>query len=216
MSIQSTERYVDEESAFRQAFQGLQTGIWTAEPGIIQSVLAQDGTTSVQLAIKGTTVNPDSTTNLVNIVKLQKVPVKFFGGGGLFMTHPIAQGDDCLVVFARRCIDSWWQQGGVQAPFEFRLHDINDGFCIPGFFSVPRALANVSMTSIQLRSATTVIMDVTATQITVNVPIVSNSTITAAGDITAGEGSSNVSVLTHKHQYIPGSGSVTLTNVGQG
>ncbi|MGC8050122.1 Gp138 family membrane-puncturing spike protein, partial [Salmonella enterica] len=68
------------------------------------------------------------------------------------MTFPVAQGDECLVVFASRCIDSWWQSGGIQEQAELRMHDLSDGFAILGFRSQPRALSNISTTSAQLRS----------------------------------------------------------------
>jgi hypothetical protein len=148
----------------------------------------------------------------VPIVKLQKCPVKFFGGGGLYMTHPIAVGDECLVVFARRCIDNWWQQGGVQKPFDFRMRDINDGFCIPGFFSMPNALPNVSMTSIQIRTkAGDVIVDVTDTLITMNKKVMINADLVVTGNITGENGANYVDEF-HKHN-VPNvqSGSSTLT-----
>jgi hypothetical protein len=55
------------------------------------------------------------------------------------------------VVFASRCIDGWWQSGGVQPPAEFRMHDLSDGFAIPGR-ARSRASSNVSTTTAQLRS----------------------------------------------------------------
>ena len=48
-------------------------------------------------------------------------------------------GDECLVVFADRCINSWWYQGGVQPPEEIRFHDLSDGFAFVGFRSLPRS-----------------------------------------------------------------------------
>lgn len=51
---------------------------------------------------------------------LPDVPVVFPGGGGFALTFPVAAGDECLVVFASRCIDAWWQSGGVGEPMEPR------------------------------------------------------------------------------------------------
>jgi hypothetical protein len=95
---------------------------------------------------------------------------------------------------------------------EYRIHDINDGFCIPGFNNKQNALANVSQTSMQLRSRTAVIMDVSATGVTINVPVLVNSTIKSTGDQVAGMGGANISQLNHDHNYIPGSGTVTQTS----
>jgi hypothetical protein len=68
------------------------------------------------------------------------------------MTFPVKDGDEGLVVFASRCIDKWWRDGGVQEQTEYRMHDLSDGFAIPGFRSQKRTLDNVSTTAVQLRS----------------------------------------------------------------
>ena len=51
------------------------------------------------------------------------------------MTFPLSEGNEGLVVFASRCIDNWWLSGGVQSQAEVRMHDLSDGFFIPGCFS---------------------------------------------------------------------------------
>ena len=67
------------------------------------------------------------------------------------MTFPIAEGDECLVVFGARCIDAWWQLGGVQGQAELRMHDLSDGFVLAGVRSQPRAF-DVNTDAAQLRS----------------------------------------------------------------
>ena len=59
---------------------------------------------------------------------LMDVPV--FQPGGNFNPKP---GDGCLFVFAVRCIDAWWQSGGVSNPISARKHDLSDGFAFVGF-----------------------------------------------------------------------------------
>jgi phage baseplate assembly protein gpV len=76
----------------------------------------------------------------------------FPSGGGCTLTFPLQPGDECLVVFASRCIDGWWQSGGSQLPMEPRMHDLSDGFAIPGPRSKARPLPNVSTSAVQLRS----------------------------------------------------------------
>jgi hypothetical protein len=141
---------------------------------------------------------PKATT----ITQLIHCPVQFPGGNGFYLTHPLANGDECLVVFARRCIDTWWQNGGIGQPVEQRLHDISDGFCIPGVFSKPRVLPNISATSVQLRTSSIIMMDVTASQVTFNVPVVVNAEVTATGDVVANSGSSFVSLKEHIHNDV--------------
>jgi hypothetical protein len=64
--------------------------------------------------------------------QLQKVPVVTMQGGGAALEFPISAGDQCLVFFADRNIDAWYQNGGAQAPLDGRLHDISDGFALVG------------------------------------------------------------------------------------
>ena len=68
------------------------------------------------------------------------------------MTFPIKSGDECLVVFACRAIDVWWQSGGVQPPAETRMHDLSDGFVIPGPWSQAQRISGVSTSRMEIRS----------------------------------------------------------------
>jgi hypothetical protein len=58
-----------------------------------------------------------------------------------------------LVVFSSRCIDNWWNNGGVQNQRELRMHDLSDGFCILGPWSQQTKIDNVSTTTTQLRTS---------------------------------------------------------------
>lgn len=88
----------------------------------------------------------------VQLPPLIDVPVIFAQGGGFALTFPIQEGDEVLVIFAQRCIDNWWAQGGVQQQAEIRMYDISDGFAIPGICSLPNVVPDVSFNSVQLRS----------------------------------------------------------------
>lgn len=126
--------------------------IWTALPGIIQSFDPAKKTCMVQPAVKAQLMGLDGTTRWVALPLLLDCPVQFPGGGGYTLTFPLAQGDECLVVFASRCIDAWWQSGGIQPQAELRMHDLSDGFCIPGISSVPAVQPAISTSEVQLRS----------------------------------------------------------------
>src|ERR1019366_1339884 len=80
------------------------------------------------------------------------VPIVFPSAGGFTITLPITVGDEVLVIFSSRCIDGWWQNGGIQAPIEFRMHDLSDGFAIPGPKSLPHVIPNISTTGAQIRN----------------------------------------------------------------
>lgn len=161
------------------AQEGHQARIWTAMPGIIQSFDPVKRTCVIQPATQGLFSKSDGTQEWVNLPLLMDCPVQFPQGGGVVLTFPLAAGDECLVVFASRCIDAWWQNGGIMPQAELRMHDLSDGFCIPGVRSVPNVEGAISTTEAQLRSvdgttrvrldpaAHTVIVDTTGAVVTV-------------------------------------------------
>lgn len=140
----------------QQSFETLAQSIFSmmrvSMPGIIQSFDPDAVTCVVQPAIKG--VVPDESGNLAsaNLPLLVDVPVVFPRGGGCTLTFPVKPGDECLVIFADRCIDFWWQSGGVQEPVDQRQHDLSDAFAIVGPQSQAKKISGISMTAAQLRT----------------------------------------------------------------
>lgn len=200
--------------------------IWTAMPGIVQSVDFTKMTCVVQPAIQASVRDQQGNWNPVTLPVLTDCPICFPGGGGFEFTFPLVKGDEGILVFAARALDAWWQQGGVQPQVEVRMHDLSDGMFIPGLFSQPRIPANVSTTKAQLRSTdgATVIgiapgeIDLVATTVKVtgalevtSIHVTGTSqlgatqvagALTATGDITAGQGTADqVGLRTHTHQY---------------
>lgn len=147
-----TERLANTEDALRASLNGKQVGIWTALPATIQSFNSNALTCTAQPAIQAKVRAQDGSTSWVSLPLLVDVPVCFPRGGGCTLTFPIAAGDEALIVFSSRCIDAWWQSGGVQAQAELRMHDLSDGFAIPGPFSQATKISGWSGSSAQLRS----------------------------------------------------------------
>lgn len=129
-----------------------QAGIWTALPGIIQSIDMEKMTCVVQPALQSIVFGQSTGTKNNNMPLLVDCPVQFPAGGQTTITFPVKKGDECLVVFSSRCIDSWWQSGGIQPQAEMRMHDLSDGFVFLGFRCVPRVIPNISTTAVQVRS----------------------------------------------------------------
>lgn len=148
------ERLNELQESVRLAQDGRQATMWTALPCIVQSVDLEAMTITAQPAIKATVTNEQGVGNLVNLPLLLDVPICFPSAGGFTLTLPIAQGDEVLVVFSSRAIDSWWQSGDVGRPVEARMHDLSDGFAIVGPRSQPRVIPNISSTNLQIRNDT--------------------------------------------------------------
>lgn len=133
---------------------GRQSTMWTAMPAIVQSVNLTAMTCVCQIAVQGRSEDPEGTVSFHNISVIQDVPIVFPSAGGFSITFPITAGDEVLLVFASRCIDSWWQSGGYSnIPMEFRMHDLSDGFAIPGPKSQPNVIGGISATDCQIRNS---------------------------------------------------------------
>ncbi len=144
--------YDDPEESLRIALTGWQSRMWTAMPGIVVDFDSSSMTATIQPSIQGEIEDEFGKTTYVNLPTLIHCPVVFPQGGGFVFTMPITTGDEVLIIFGSRCIDSWWQSSGIQKAAEFRMHDLSDGFCLPGPFSKPKAPVGVSTTNAQLRT----------------------------------------------------------------
>lgn len=131
---------------------GRQSTIWTALPCIVQSVNFASMTISCQPTIQGVTYDQNNNAIYVNLPLLADVPIVFPSAGGFTITLPIQVNDEVLVIFASRCIDAWWQSGGIGLPIEMRMHDLSDGFAIPGPKSLPNVVTAISSTGAQIRN----------------------------------------------------------------
>jgi len=136
------------ESAAEAYADSLFKSINHCKPGIVKSYDAATQTASVQPAIRRVWTDRGA----MDLPVCVDVPVVVLGGGDLFLTFPIAEGDECLLLFGDRAIDFWFDRGGVQDPAEYRLHDLSDAFALVGVASRPRMLAGVSTDAAELRT----------------------------------------------------------------
>ncbi|WP_142631213.1 Gp138 family membrane-puncturing spike protein [Raoultella planticola] len=140
------------EQADAQLAQAIMSAMRVSIPGIIQSFDPDAVTAVVQPAIKGVEHDESGAEVSVSLPLLVDVPVVFPRGGGCTLTFPVKEGDECLVIFADRCIDFWWQSGGIQEPVDGRMHDLSDAFCIVGPQSQAKKISGISTTAAQLRT----------------------------------------------------------------
>lgn len=189
----------------------------TALPGVILSFDPDTVTCSVALCSKSSKPVPYediSKTESMDFPLPVDLPVVFPRGGGCTLTFPVKAGDECLVVFSDRCIDFWWQNGGVQELVDWRSHDLSDAFVIPGPQSQAKKISGISTTAAQLRTddgsafielAPGGAVNITSPQITFNGPLQVNGTITSTGDQTA----AGISQTRHTHSGVESGGSNT-------
>ena len=152
MAVSNNERQLDQLGIIRDAINTALVNLQTCLPAIVEQVDLEKMTVTVQPAIQAQVRQADGSLVLMDLPLLQDVPIQFPSGGGCTMTFPIQKGDECQLHFSSRCIDLWWQNGGVQAPFESRKHDLSDAFAFFGAKSQPNVISNISADSVQVRS----------------------------------------------------------------
>ncbi|WP_411032523.1 Gp138 family membrane-puncturing spike protein [Serratia marcescens] len=130
----------------------IMSNLRVALPGIIQSFDPETVTCVVQPAVKGYESDDAGKKSSLNLPLLVDIPVIFPRGGGVTLTFPVRAGDECLLIFADRCIDFWWQNGGVQEPVDGRMHDLSDAFAIVGPQSQAQKISGISTSAAQLRT----------------------------------------------------------------
>ena len=170
---------------FQALLKSWQSNIFTALPGIYEAAGKGNQTANVQASVKAKVLGQDGNWSDMTLPMCINCPVVYPGGGGFQMTFPLSKGDEGLIVFAQRCIDAWWERGGVQSQAEMRMHDISDGFFIPAMLSQSKAPATAASTStVQLRSSDGATYIEVAAGNLVNVHASAGTTITGPVTIT--------------------------------
>ncbi|MCF6710237.1 Gp138 family membrane-puncturing spike protein [Raoultella ornithinolytica] len=204
----ATARPIEDREVYDSILKGAKQSIRVSMPGIIKSFDPETVTCVVEVSIyipkpesaEGKSIDRLPQDNVFYPLILD-APVIFPRGGGCTLTFPVKEGDECLVIFADRCIDFWWQSGGVQNGSRGRMHDYSDAFVIPGPQSQAKKISGISTTAAQLRtddgSAFIELAaggDITATttgNATINAPeIILNGNVTINGNLSQGMGDS--------------------------
>ncbi|WP_210459596.1 Gp138 family membrane-puncturing spike protein [Pantoea ananatis] len=183
-------------------------------PGVVQSFDPETCTCTIQPAIAGQGVDEKGQIQSAPLPLLTDVPVIFPRGGGCTITFPVKAGDECLVVFSDRCIDFWWQNGGVQEPVDPRQHDLSDAFAFVGPQSQAQKISGISTTSVHVRtddgSSFIELMqggnvNITTPLLTVNGNVQVNGSVTSTGDQVA----KGISQTGHVHSGVQSGSSQT-------
>jgi hypothetical protein len=152
--VDQRERWLNEPETFRLAMQANQSRLWTSLPCVVKQYPAASGLSAMALdaqpVINGVVRTTEGTFTPIQMPVVLDCPILWQGGGGVTATFPIRAGDECLVVFAARCIDAWFQQGwqagsASQAnpamnPPDLRMHSLSDGFALVGLRSIPQSI----------------------------------------------------------------------------
>lgn len=218
-----SERAGEFEESLRLALKGQSLITYVSMPCIVTKVNLTNCTIEAQPATQSlvSTLNSAKQVqqNYVNFPLLVDVPVMMLNAGIFMISMPVKVGDECLVIFADRCIDNWWNSGGIQPQVtnqgvgELRFHDLSDGFAIIGPFSKPNVPANISANTLQIRTkdgATYLEIDGSGNcNIHANVNITGNLVVSGTTTGSADGKFNGIHVSAHHHPGVQTGGGVT-------
>lgn len=152
MALTLNERAPTHLQIIKDAINAALANLWTCLPCEVVKYDIDAVTVDLQPLIKIPVSLPDGEIEVVELPMLLDVPVMFPCAGGFTITHPIKKGDECLVNFADRNIDLWWQSGGIQDPFDTRKHDLSDGFAFFRPQSQAKKISGISDENLEIRT----------------------------------------------------------------
>ena len=190
--------------------------IETAMPAVVLSYDRANNIVTCRPAINRITVENES----VERAEVD-VPCLNLAGGGIGINFPLKVGNTGWIIAADRDTENFKQTLAVSDPNTFELHRYEHGFFIPdqisgfnialedsdalviqtldGTTKVAISDGQVSITSKKNVKVNAIAATVLCPTIIITGAITVNGAITATGDIVAGGGTSNISLLLHKH-----------------
>lgn len=133
--------------------------------GKIEAFNPTEQTATIRLMIdKIKDIQEDGTRVIQKRPLLVRCPVVVLFGGSGFLTFNIQPGDECIVLFNDRQIDTWLITGEENPPQTSRAHSISDGLALVGINSLKNVITDYLTTGVRLSSGTSRI-DLTPNQI---------------------------------------------------
>lgn len=145
----SDEKEITKTNLLNAAFTEMMKDVCTSIPGHILAFKPASQIAQVQIGI----IRVDVDGNTFNPPPLIEVPVYFSGGSKFFIEHQIDVGDEGIILFSQRCIDGWFNTGGVGDNPIARFHDYQDAMFLPGMRSQPNAIKSFSNNGVRMRDA---------------------------------------------------------------
>lgn len=125
--------------------QQFKTGVFSSLrvclPGTVSGVDLVNRTVDVTIGVLQNTTKQGLPDGLdFPYPQLLACPMVTLYGGHVGVVMPVAVGDECLVIFSDRCLDSWFKTGQPTPLPNFRMHDIGDGFALIGLSSLGKKI----------------------------------------------------------------------------
>lgn len=105
--------------------------------GIVEEFYPEDLTVQVRIANKRTIgMNEDGTPRVRDFAPIY-AKICYCNP---FITNPVKKGDECVLLFSDREIESWFINGDVNPDSHTRMHDLTDAIAIFGIRSLPNMI----------------------------------------------------------------------------
>ena len=160
--------------------------------GIVQAFNSDELTVDVLIANKKTlNLNADGTQNVKDF-PLIRAKVVYCNP---FETFPINAGDECILLFSDREIESWFINGEANAEGYPRMHALTDAVAIFGIRSLPKMISILTDAVHLFYGASSLIMKEAQTDINATTLNLNATNININGTLTI----NNVKYLEHIH-----------------
>ena len=142
MTTADTSRSPELIEVLRKAVDLAVDDLFVALPGRVEKYSASKQSVDVKPLLKRAVVHEDGTESLDVIPTLPDVPVVFPRAGGYFLSLPVEVGDNVLLIFMDRSIDSFMVSNGQTDldPVDLRAHDVSDAVALVGFYPDTRLI----------------------------------------------------------------------------
>jgi len=183
--------------------------------GVIKSFAAGTQLATIEIAMKQIIeISEDGTKVFQEYPLLLECPVMTLFGGNSFINLPIQPGDNCIVLFNDRDIDTWVNNGPGASPTTSRLHDISDAIAIVGIRPLTNSIPNFLGSGIRIYMDGQNSIDLTSAGITINADQVTiNSNVTINGILRTDYAGTQIEYNTHTHSgVVPGGGNTGQPN----
>lgn len=188
----------------------------TSLPGIIESFDAATQTVTIQPAVKRvfkTTDGASTTLIPTALPKLINVPIQYPRGGGFSLTFPIHAGDEGLIIFCERAIDTWHDTGKVSVPNARRFHSLSDATVHVGLSSLTNKVPDYDPDHVVLKSDTNDVYITIKDSADVEVHADNMITTTSGADTSVTSGAA-IHITATDNVDIDASANVTINAVG--
>lgn len=138
----------------------IRMGLNCVQVGVVQEFNTETQLASVKIAMKQVVrINEDGTQELREYPLLLECPTFVLSGSNDFISFPISEGDNCLVLFNDRDIDTWLNAGDGGFPTTVRAHDLADAFCLVGVRPLTASIATYLADGIRISHDVGAIID---------------------------------------------------------